>query len=205
MRSFLLVTLGILILAFSNTAFAQMASTGNDIGSSRISPASPVYFLKTVRENLEMKLAFTQHVKWIRQLEFTTRRLRETKSLIGGKEDLIPPTLERYFSHINSLPQKDLEDEEVMIRVREGLTVHLEVLEQIYNKVINKNAKMSIRTTMNRLVQRIDVSSDAKNLACNFLAKEASSSALTEPEREILQQRVINCFTESDYKISGNI
>lgn len=96
--------------SFSATYSAQMAPTGNDIGVSKITPASFFYFLKTVRENLEMKLALTPHVKLIRQLEFATRRLRETKSLVGGREDLIQPTMERYWSYINSLPDKDLKD-----------------------------------------------------------------------------------------------
>lgn len=180
--------------SFSATYSAQMSPTGNDIGVSKITPSSFFYFLKTVRESLEMKLAFTPHVKRIRQLEFATRRLRETKSLVGGREDLIPPTLERYWSYINSLPYKNLEDSEVAIRIKETLTVHLEVLEQIYDKITNKSAKMSIRATVNRIVQRLDVPIFARFPVCKFLEKEATSSALTEPERQILLNRANNCF-----------
>ncbi len=182
--------------SFSATYSATLAPTGNDIGVSKITPDSFFYFLKTVRENIEMKLAFTPHVKLIRQLEFATRRLRETKSLVGDREDLIPPTLERYWSYINSLPDKDLEDEEVAVRIKETLTVHLEVLEQIYDKITNKRAKMSIRATVNRIVQRLDVPIFARFPACTFLEKEATSSALTEPERQILIERANSCFKE---------
>ncbi len=180
--------------SFSASYSAQMAPTGNDIGVSRITPASFFYFLKTVRETIEMKLAFTPHVKRIRQLEFATRRLRETKSLVGGREDLIPPTLERYWFYINSLPDKDLKDTEVAVRIKETLTVHLEVLEQIYDKITNKSAKMSIRAAVNRIVQRADVPIFARFPACKFLEKEATANTLTEPERQILTERANNCF-----------
>ena len=89
--------------SLSASMSAEILPTGNDIGISKITPASFFYFLKTIRENLEMKMALTPHVKQIRLLEFATRRLREAKSLIGIKEDLISPTLERYWFHINSL------------------------------------------------------------------------------------------------------
>lgn len=195
MRISLLLVLCIFTLAISyNNVFAQITPTGNDIGASRISPASVVYFLKTVRENLEMKLAFTPHVKLIRQLEFATRRLREVKSLVAGREDLIQPTLERYWSHISALPDKDLSDEEVATRIKESLTVHLEVLEQIYHKVTNKSAKMALRAAVNRIVQRMDLSVSSRISACRFLEREATSIALTEVEKEILIQRAKDCI-----------
>ncbi len=208
MKILTLVVLFVSLFLFSSSVFAQdvsfsasysatMQPTGNDIGVSKITPASSFYFLKTVRENLEMKLALTPHVKRIRQLEFATRRLRETKSLVGGREDLIPPTLERYWFYINSLPDKDLKDEEVAIRIKETLIVHLEVLEQIYDKITNKSAKMSIRAAVNRIVQRIDVPIFVRFPACKFLEKEATASFLTEPEKEILIERANNCFQKS--------
>lgn len=182
---------------FSATYSAQMSPTGNDIGVSKITPASFLYFLKTVRENLEMKLALTPHVKKIRQLEFATRRLRETKGLVGTQEELIQPTLERYWSHISRLSDKELQDSEIAIRVKETLTVHLEVLQQIYGKITNKSAKMSTRAMINRIVQRTDVPLYARFPACKFLQKEATSSALTEAEKEILLHRADNCFEKN--------
>src|SRR3989344_5655222 len=86
----------------------------DDIGQSKIHPAHPLYFLKTIRENLEMRLVSTHRVKLIRQMEFATRRLREVKSLIGNShEDLIEPTLERYWSHVRELLEKGLIDLEM--------------------------------------------------------------------------------------------
>lgn len=184
--------------SFSASYSAKMSPTGNDIGVSKITPASPFYFLKTIRENLEMKLALTPHVKLIRQLEFATRRLRETKSLVGKSEDLIQPTLERYWSYINSLPDKDLKDEEVVLRIKESLTVHLEVLQNIYNKLTNPKAKLAVRSIINRITKRSDLPIFAKIPACHFLQKQATSSAIVESERAILLERAQNCFKKRE-------
>lgn len=181
--------------SYSASYSVQIAPTGNDIGVSKITPASPIYFLKTVRENLEMKLALTPHVKKIRYLEFATRRLREAKSLIGDREDLIQPTLERYLSYLNKLDDKDLSDEEITKRVKESLVVHLEVLENFYEKLVNPKAKLSTRSTIFRITRRSDLEKIAKIPACLFLQKESTNSAIVESERAILLERAQNCLT----------
>lgn len=179
---------------FSASYSAQMNPTGNDIGVSRITPASFFYFLKTVRENIELKLAFTPHVKKIRNLEFATRRLREVKSLVNGREDLIQPTMERYWFQLNQIDPKDDSDPEVVTRVKESLTVHLEVLQSIYDKLTNPSAKLSVRSVINRITLRLDLPISAKIPACFFLQKESTSSAISESEREILIERAQTCF-----------
>ncbi len=198
----ILVLTFVILLLFSNPVFAEeasfsatLSSTGNDIGVSKITPASPIYFLKTLRENLEMKLALTPHVKKIRQLEFATRRLREVRSLREvNRQDLIQPTLERYLSYLSKLDPQDLSDPEVVTRVKESLAVHLEVLEQIYTKITNKSAKIAIRSIVNRIVERVGVPLYARVPACYFLQKESTASSITEPERVILQERATKCL-----------
>lgn len=172
-----------------------------DIGQSEISPASPLYFLKIVKENIELKLAFTPNIKMIRELEFATRRLREVNSLIPiNRQELIPseralliePTLERYWYFLQNVPGSGPE--------RQTLAIHLETLERIYDRVTNQRARMAIRASINRLIGRADLPQSSKLLACTFLTKEASSSALTEVERSILLERSANCF-KSDFRI----
>lgn len=185
----------------SATISANIQPTVNDIGVSKIGPASLFYFLKTVREGLEFKLALTPRVKMFRQLEFATRRLREVKSLIPtGRQDLIAPTLERYWFYINTLQGDNLKDQEVAMRVKEGLVVHLEVLEQTYNQVSNLSARMAFRTMINNISRRSDLPLFAKIPACNFLMKESSSTGLLEVEKEILSERASNCFKSAGYK-----
>ncbi len=183
------------------TIFTTMQPTGNDIGVSKITPSSSLYFLKTLREVLELNLALTSRTKMFRQLEFATRRLREAKSLIPtNRQDLIAQTLERYWFHINILEGDNLKDQEVATRVKEGLVVHLEVLEQIYDQVTNSSAKIAIRSMVNRLSGRVDLPAFAKLSACSFLSKESSASGLLEVEKEILFERARSCFKLAGYK-----
>lgn len=166
------------------------------VGYSKIHPASPLYFLKTIRENLELKLAFTPRVKILRQLEFATRRLREVRTLISINQDLIPPTLERYISHLNTLPDSEQKYQDVATKVKESLVIHLEVLQKTYLQVSSLRAKMAIRSAMNKIIQRADLSVFAKLPVCTFFAKEASSSALNQTEQFVLKNRFESCFKQ---------
>ncbi len=174
-----------------NSAYAYE----NDIGVSRIGPTSPIYFLKTVRENLEISLALTPRVKLIRQLEFATRRLREVKSLIlVNRQDLIEPTMERYWFHISRLPDKDLKDEELILRIKESLVVHLKTLDIIYSKVSDPGVKRAIRSALNKIVDRADIPISARIPICDFFALEATTSlSLTQTEKVILLERAQKC------------
>lgn len=182
--------IGLVLFSFCNTAYAL-----EDIGQSRLHPASPFYFLKTIRESLELKFAGTRKVVYIRRLEFATRRLREVKSLIQvGNFELIIPALENYSSQINSLPDQGLQEKEILQLIENNLSNHLEVLQQIYYQIENPRAKMAIRAAINRILQRADLPPSARLLGCSFLSKEASSSALNEVEKTVLLERVKKCF-----------
>lgn len=189
-----------IVLSLSLAAFVFLSSCNtvyaleNDIGFSRIDPSSPIYFLKTIRENLEFKLALTPRVKLLRQLEFATRRLREARTLVNENVELIPITLERYSFLINNLPDKNLEDSEVLTRIKESLAVHLDSLYVMYNQLSNPRAKIAIRATVNRIIHRADIPQYAKLPACNFLVKEASSSALNSTEKFVLTDRAQKCL-----------
>jgi len=186
----------ILLVFFLSTIFLTTNTYAlEEIGQSQIHPAHPIYFLKTVREEFEKHFAQTSYVKFMRSLEFGTRRLREVKSLVTvEREDLIEPNLERYWSHISSLPQKDLEDKELAKRIEESLVIHIKTLDKIYHQVSNIRAKMSIRSALNRLMQRADLPAYARVPICEFFQKEAtSSSELNEAEKAILLDRAQKC------------
>lgn len=192
------VTIVLAVLAFSagvffascNTAYAQK----DDIGQSIIHPAHPLYFLKTIRESLEMHFAQTTNIRFLRQLEFATRRLREVNSLIfTNHQDLIEPTLVRYRSHLNHLPDRDISDASYAVKIRDSLIIHLKTLENIYGQITNKRGKMATRSIVYSLVQRIDIPDYAKLPACHFLQQEATSSALNEVEKVVLSERAEKC------------
>lgn len=203
-----------IVLALSAWIFLSSCSLAlaqeDDIGQSKIYPAHPLYFLKTVRENLEIKFAGTAHIKKIRHLEFATRRLREVNSLIkNNRGDLIPATLERYWSNLGLVNNLDEKDESLTVGIINQSKRDLGLLQQMYQKVDNLKAKMFIRATINRLVQRnalflkkmalmgkkdlITQLIPSQEKACHFLSYEASSSALNEVERTTLSERADKC------------
>ena len=182
------------------------------IGQSRIHPASALYFLKSVREILELKFAGTTQVKAYRQLEFATRRIREVKSLISvSRQDLIQPTLEKYWYHIQELGNTlNTNDEIFVAEVARTTALHMNILQTAYEQMTNPEARRSVRTTINRLSQwdqkMVDQFSLLKKVAiteefttskmsgCNFLSREASSSALNEVERIVYSERAQKCL-----------
>lgn len=193
----IIIVLALTGLIFLSSCGSVFAKDDDNIGQSLIHPASPLYFLKTIRENFELKFAGTTRVRIFRELEFATRRLRETRTLISINQDLIPPTLERYSSYLSKLPDKDLKDQEIALRVKESLAVHLDVLQKIYDQVSNNRAKIAIRAAINRIIQRADIPKYARLPVCNFFAKEATSSGLNQTESVVFLERSKKCFQET--------
>jgi len=66
-----LFTFYFLLFTFPYPAFAV-----DDIGQSKIYPTSPLYFLKSVKEILELKFAPTSEIKAIRYLEFSNATVK---------------------------------------------------------------------------------------------------------------------------------
>lgn len=196
------ITILPLVLIFSALIFLGSYSSAfayeNDIGQSQIHPAHPFYFLKTVREIFEMHFAQTPKVKFLRQLEFATRRLREARSLTQTpRQDLIEPTLERYWHHVSSLPAKaakDLKTESLAKQISDSLVIHIKTLLKLYAETSNQRAKMAIRFALNRLMGRMDIPNYAKVPVCQFFAQEATQSAdLAETEKVVLLERAEKC------------
>ena len=169
-----------------------------DIGRSRIHPASYLYFLKATKETWQLKFAKTYQAKILLQLKFATTRLREAKTLLSENQDLIQPTLERYMASLKNFPDKPQEGDPMGLKIKEVLDFHLKVLEQMYPETSNPKAKMALRSVMNRVIQRADMSPSAKLPICTLFAKEASTSALNEVERAVLTARASRCFDRSN-------
>ncbi len=189
---FLLSTVNCTLNPTFAAAEATPSSQAVDIGYSKLTAASPFYFLKTIREDLELKFAGTLHVKLLRELEFATRRIREAKTLIPVNQDLVAPTLENYGSHLNKLnniPQgNDLD-----VRVREGLNTHIKVLMQLYDRSSNPKAKMAIRAALYKLIQRPEILNTQRQSVCNLFYREASQSSLNQTEKYVLTERAKKC------------
>lgn len=207
-KFFILFTFNFLLLTFVSPIYAV------DIGQSRISPASPLYFLKSVREILELKLAPTTHIRSLRELEFANRRIREVKSLVNTPhEDLIQPTLEKYWSGLGQLIGiADMRDENQAAQVTRSINSHMNLLREIFSQVSSGQAKRAIRATVfrlsgwdERLISKLNKGKhfsfaqeviNSKSKACSFLAQEASSSALNDTERIVFQERAEKCIKD---------
>lgn len=181
-----------------------------DIGESLIHPASPLYFLKAIREKIEMAIASSNEAKAITEVEFAQRRLRELRALVKVKrQDLIPPVLERYKQYIKEAGDYASRDEDLSVRVGDAVSRHLDVLQRVYDAVGNPQAKVSIRAAIERaeehnrmLLEKLDLVSQQElirkvalrqALACKFMMREASSSALNDTERAFMKDRVSKC------------
>ncbi len=200
----------LLIILSANTVFAYNL----ELGKSRISPASPFYFLKSAREALEIKFAGTTHIRALYKMEFANRRVREVNSLIQTpQEDLIQPTLEKYWSLMQELKGiTSLSNQDMAKRVSGGAVSQMSDLQENYSKASDPKAKRSIRTHIHRLseweqdlIDKLDLIEPAmpaliaeiaasKLSACYFLSQEASAAALNEVEKEVFATRSKKCF-----------
>lgn len=183
------------------------------LGKSHISPASFFYFLKPIREILEIKFAGQADIKTLYELEFANRRIREVNSLVKTPhEDLIQPTLEKYWSGLQRFrDMANLKDGNMLERASDALIIQMGDLQKVYLQVSDLKARRSIRMTINKLSewqsQLIDqlimsgrpakagLVTDSSLSGCHFLSKEASSSALNEIERGVFVVRAEKCFS----------
>lgn len=199
-------------LTFTLYAFSSPVLAADDIGISKITPASPLYFLKSIREILELKFAPTTNVKALRRLEFATRRVREAKSLVGTpREGLIEPTMARYLSELDELRSvANIKDGAVAADISRATAAQMDVLQGIHKEVVDPKAKRSIRAAVNgltrwqqQLIDKLnaaDQTTEAQQVTlsklsgCNFLSKEASNSALNDIERAVFAERAQKCL-----------
>jgi hypothetical protein len=219
-----LLTLTFGLLGTCNVTLAQTTSSSSadqliknvpnpgsvDLGESLIHPASPLYFLKAIREKVEVLLGGSSETKSMRQVEFAQRRLREVSSLVKAKrQDLIPATIEEYKAHLKNAEDFAMGNEELQVTVGEATSRHLEVLQRVYDMVGNPNAKAAIRGAIERageqntaLLENLSTENQQKLIrktaqreafACKFLMREATSAGLNDTEKLSLGQRVNKC------------
>lgn len=193
--------ISVTVTIFSIVSLIFLSCSGNvfaleeNVGVAQIDSSSPIYFLKTIREGIELKFATTTKTKLIRQLEFATRRLREAKSLAGGKnEELIQAAMERYWSSLTQVLSYEAKDEELTILSSHVSAIHLKELMALYSKLSNTKAKLGVRSIIHRLLQDSEIKGGLKDSGCNFLLSESSSSALTQSEQVIYKERALKCF-----------
>ena len=219
-----ILTISLAVLGPCNLVFAQNSSSAAELdnlpglneagavelGSSLIYPGSPLYFLKAIREKIELLTSSSAEAKMQRELEFAQRRLREVNAMVKSKkQDLIDETLERYKDHLAKASEIALNNDELNFKIGEASSRHLDVLQRVYDQVGNPRAKQAILAAIERiqeqnktLLQKLNLESQQKlirtsalrqALACKLLIREATSSGLTDTEKVALQEEVKKC------------
>lgn len=202
---------GIFLIPCSSVLALSVDQIDNYVGKSIIHPAHPLYFLKAVRENIELKFSANPKQKFIRKIEFLVRRIREVKSLIYyQRQDLIDPTLEKYTTILDEIEGMDTQKRDQVNMAQDEVSNHLLILIKLYPQLEDDRAKISFRRTISKigewninLSQRLNIGGytdlaekqiKLNSPACEFLKKEASSSALNDVERLVFSERAGKCF-----------
>ncbi len=178
-------------LGIESTPSAETHPGAVEVGQALIAPNSSLYPLKKLKEKVELSLTFTTQGKVIRHLEFAQRRLREVNTLLKvQRQDLVSATLADYRFSIEQSLNHSTPD--LKVTVGEALSRHLDVLQRIYDGVGSQQAKkailQSIESVQNHhrsLLTTLDPTHQAllqqkikvrASFACNFLARESTSS-----------------------------
>ena len=141
----------ILSLLFGGAVFAQET----ELPDPGLTPDSPFYFLERIAESIGTFFTFGDLKKAERHAALAAERLAEAQAIAGkGKPELTEKTLARYEMQLqNSIARaekaqtKGQNTEEVMTRVAQATSKHLEVLAEVYEKV-PEQAKPAIENAM---------------------------------------------------------
>ncbi len=150
---FLLITL-VFLLSLGTGVLAQET----ELPSPGLTPDSPFYFLEMIAEEIGTFFTFGDLKKAERHIILAAERLAEAQAVVEkGKPELVEKTLERYRIQLqNSVARAEKAQTkgentekvmEVMTRVGQATSKHLEVLAEIYEKV-PEEAKTAIENAM---------------------------------------------------------
>lgn len=183
----------------------------NNLSLSKLHPASPFYFIKGFKEDLELKLTESSQEKGLKYLEFASRRIKETQVLIDvNRADLIPPALEKYWLSLGKVSSLvSISDEIFGGNLIDEIGMHIRALDQMQAQTDNHKARIAIRAAMYRIsiwnkdfLKGLDENRRSSLLSkvtanqliiCNFLTKEASNSALNQTEKATISERAQKC------------
>ncbi len=195
-----------------------------EVGDSLVSPSSPLFFLKALREKVELYFAPNHLVSAQRELEFAVRRLREVKTLIEeDRQDLIEVTLQKYRNHLDKVNKVGGGTEGLRVDLGTSAARHMYVLQSLYYNTNDETAQRAIRTSIERileynwlllenpelteeeydqLVQKVAL----RQLAgCQFLNEESKNTSMNQAEQQALQEYVKDCKAKAAKYFSNQI
>jgi len=93
----------------------------------------------------------------------------------------------------------DFKDEAKIRQLSETVSIHVQVLDHLYSQIESQPGQRAVRTTMFKITELDNLSknlSKSQGKICDFLIKEASSSALNEVEIVVLKERAMLCLQD---------
>lgn len=144
----LMVSLAIGGLFLTLNTFAQEATPPAEvleepIYTPRLLPDNPLYFLKRIKERIELFFAFTPEKRAEKLAEIATRRIAEAKMMVKkGKPEFVERLMARYQKHLEraiekteEAKKKGKEVEKVLEIITQATSQHQGVLSEVYEKV----------------------------------------------------------------------
>ncbi|MBL7084204.1 MAG: hypothetical protein ISS41_11345 [Candidatus Aminicenantes bacterium] len=194
----------ILIAIFLSLLFGTgVLAQETELPDPGLTPDSPFYFLETIAEGIGTFFTFGDLKKAERYALLAAERLAEVQAVVEkGKPELAEKTLERYRMQLNNSiaraekamnKGKDFEEVmEVVSRVGQATSKHLEVLAEVYEKV-PEQAKPAIENAMKASVKGHEKAVEALK-ASNHLGEVPEevpiSTKIPQEVRERVQMRV---------------
>lgn len=189
-------------IAFAGIAFAQgttttptSTSTVDELPDPGILPGHPLYFVKSLTENIGLAFSFGNVKKSEQLANLAEKRLAEAEALADqGDSERAERALERYSSQFNRAIENARQAEEsenekiksVLERVAESTAKHQKVLSEVYEKV-PEQAREAISNAM-------EASTRGHNMAL---------SAISGEKREEIQNRFQEARNQVDEKLDS--
>ncbi len=153
----------IITLVFLFSLGTGVLSQETELPDPGLTPDSPFYFLETIAEEIVTFFTFGDLKKAERYAALAAERLAEIEALVEkGKPEFAEKTLQRYEMQLNNsiarakkamAKDKDTEEViEVLAKVGQATSKHLEVLAEVYEKV-PEQAKPAIENAMKASVK----------------------------------------------------
>jgi len=123
----------------------------------RLLPTSPFYFLKQIKERLELTFARTPEAKVAKRLEFANRRVAELKRVAVKKPQLGEKLARRYEEELKEVEEearqlKETERQGLLKHISQVVLKHQNILSQVLEKV-PQEAKEGIKKALESSLQ----------------------------------------------------
>jgi len=197
-RLIVFIIIGAVIPAF---AFGEVS--GSELPHIYLNPDSPFYFLKTIKEQIQLFFTFSAEKKVEQYLNLAERRLAEYQKMVEkGKTEIAEKTLSQYENWLNHAFKKleELKNQGKNIndsyqKVEELISKHLEIIQKNLTQVpeaAKKELEKAIET-LNKLLENVFKAENKKSI-------QPAESKFDNESLKQIQQNNVSVFVQNDGK-----